>query len=150
MSNKYEGQIEVVGSPIIVNRRGEILLIKSYKWGDKYLIPGGHAEVGEMIFETAKREGEEETGLKLEPQFCVNIGELIYDPDFYRKAHLVYFHIVCNALTDDIRLDEKELKEFIWIEPKKALDLALTKGVKKSLENYINGIRIDINSFVND
>ena len=122
------------------------MLIKSHKWGDKYLIPGGHAEIGETIFETAVREGEEETGLKLNPQFCVNIGELIYDPDFHRKAHLVYFHIVCEALTEDVHLDGEELQEFIWIEPKKALELQLTRGVKKSIENYINGVKIDITS----
>lgn len=143
--NKYDGMVEAIGSPIIVNKKGEILFIKSHKWGDKYLIPGGHAEAGETIFETAKREGEEETGLKLKPLYCVNIGELIYSPDFHRKAHLICFHIVCEALSEDVHLDGIELNEFIWINPREALKkLNFTEGIKKSIENFINGVKFDI------
>lgn len=144
--NKYDGTVEVVAAPIIINDKREILLIKSHKWGDKYLIPGGHIEQGETIFEAAKREGEEETGLKLEPQYCVNIGELIYDPDFHRKAHLIYIHIVCRAISNEVKLDGKELKDFIWVNPKKAIAFNLVAGVKRSIENYINGVKIDIES----
>ena len=36
--NKYDGMVEVVGAPIIVNKKGEILFVKSHKWGDKYII----------------------------------------------------------------------------------------------------------------
>ena len=144
MASKYDGIVEVVASPIIVNTKGEILLIKSHKWGDKYLIPGGHVELGEPILAAAKREGEEETGLQLEPQYCVNIGENIFDPDFHRKAHLVYFHVACKALTEDVHLDGRELQEYIWIAPQEALKLELVKGIRKSIENYINGVHITI------
>ena len=142
--NKYDGMVEVVVAPIIINDKGEILLIKSHKWGDKYLIPGGHIEQGETVFEAAKREGEEETGLKLEPQYCVNMGELIYDPDFHRKAHLIYINIVCKAISNEVKLDGKELKDFIWVKPKEAVAFKLVAGVKRSIENYINGVKIDI------
>ena len=144
--SKYDGTVEAVAAPVIINDKGELLLIKSHKWGDKYLIPGGHIETGETILEAAKREGEEETGLKLEPQYCVNIGELIYDPEYHRKAHLVYFHIVCKA-TGEVKLDGKELKDFIWINPQKALNFDFVAGVKKSIKNYMNSVKIDIESY---
>ncbi len=32
---------------LIFNPRGEMLLTKSHKWNDKYVIPGGHIELGE-------------------------------------------------------------------------------------------------------
>lgn len=149
MKEYYGKVVEVVSSPIIVNKRGEILLIKSHKWGDKYLIPGGHIEIKETIFETAEREGEEETGLKIKPLYCVNMGELIFSPDFHRKAHLIYFHIVCEALSEDVRLDDVEVNEFIWIEPKNVLsqNLVLADGIKKSMENLINGVKFDIDTF---
>jgi len=101
-------------------------------------------ELGETILEAAKREGEEETGLKLKPLYCVNIGELINDPAFHRKAHLVYFHVLCEALTDDVKLDDRELKEFFWKSPEEAMKL----GVHKSIENYIKGVKIEISSKV--
>lgn len=146
--SKYDGMVEVVGAPIIINKKGEILFVKSHKWGDRYVVPGGHAEVGETIFETAVREGEEETGLKLKPLYCVNIGELIYSPEFNRKAHLIYFHIVCELLSEEVHLDGVELNEFIWIDPKEALKqkLAFTDGIEKTIENFINGVKFNIES----
>jgi nucleoside triphosphatase len=143
-TKSYENIVEVVASALVV-KGDKILLIKSHKWGDAYLLPGGHVENGETIFEAAKREGEEETGLKLKPLYCVNFGEEINDPRFYRKAHFIYFHIVCEALNNEIKLDNRELKDFIWISQKEALKLPNLKG-HKTIQNYINGIKIAINS----
>lgn len=146
MTSKYDNTVEAVSSALIVNKKdGKILLIKSHKWGDIYLLPGGHIEPEETIFNAAKREGEEETGLKLKPLYCVNIGELINDPAFHRKAHLVYFHIVCEAETDEVKLDGRELNHFVWIDPKEALALE-NLGSKKTIQNYLDGVKIDITS----
>lgn len=144
METDYPKGVEVVASAFIVNKEGKILLIKSHKWGDNYLFPGGHIEPGESIADAAEREGKEETGLKLKSLHCVNIGELIDDPTFHRKAHLIYFHFVCEALSEEIKLDERELKEFIWVKPKEALNLKLTKGIDKTIKNFIKNIRFDI------
>jgi ADP-ribose pyrophosphatase YjhB (NUDIX family) len=141
MTSKYENTVEVVASPLIVRKDGKILLIKSHKWGDQYLIPGGHVNPGETIFEGAKREGEEETGLKLKPLHCVNVGELINDSTYYRKAHLIYFHIVCEAMTEEVRLDGKELQEFFWVTPEEALKLP-NLVVRRTIENYIKEVVI--------
>lgn len=140
--------VEVVAAALIVGKDKKILLIKSHKWGDQYLLPGGHVEPNETILDAAKREGEEETGLKLRPLFCVNVGELINDPTFYRKAHLIYFHIVCEAMTSAVQLDEKELKEFLWATPEEALNLpglARTR-TRESIRNYISGNKIRLGS----
>lgn len=146
MTSEYDNTVEVVSSALIVNKKdGKILLIKSHKWGDLYLLPGGHIEPEETIFEAAKREGEEETGLKLKPLYCVNVGELINDPAFHRKAHLIYFHIVCEAETDEVKLDGKELNHFVWVDPKEALKLE-NLGVKRTIQNYLAGVVIDITS----
>jgi ADP-ribose pyrophosphatase YjhB (NUDIX family) len=140
----YEDTVEIVSSALIV-KGDKILLIKSNKWGEAYLLPGGHVEYKETILEAAKREGEEETGLKLKPLYCVNMGEEFNDPRFHRKAHFIYFHVVCEALNDKIKLDSRELKDFIWISPKEALKLPNLKG-HKTIQNYINGIKIEINT----
>ncbi|MDP3015366.1 MAG: NUDIX domain-containing protein [bacterium] len=146
MVNKYKNTIEAVASVLVVNQENKILLIKSHKWGNYYLVPGGHIEINEGIMNAAKREGEEETGLKLKPLYCVNIGELINDASFYREAHLIYFHIVCEPLSEKINLQKDELREFIWIDPREALKLNLTRGVKQTIKNFINGVRINITS----
>jgi len=63
-------------------------------------------------------EGEEETGLKLKPLYCINIGELIYNP------------------------------EFAWMDPKEVLEqkLNFSDGIEKSVYNFINGIKFNIES----
>lgn len=144
MEKDFTNGIEVVATTLIVNNDNKILLIKSHKWGDVYLMPGGHVENGEKIADAAKREGEEETGLNLELLYCVSAGELIGSPNFQRKAHLVYFYFVCKAMSSEVNLDGRELDEFIWIDPQEALKLNLAEGVGKVIENYINGIKIDL------
>lgn len=54
-----------VGARAIVrNERGEILLVHNIE-DDRWYLPGGGAEVGESLIETARRETREETGLVL-------------------------------------------------------------------------------------
>lgn len=136
--------VEVVTGPLILNKKGEAFLIRSPKWGDAYLFPGGHIEEGETIFDSVIREAEEETGLKILPKYIVNAGERIFDPEFHRKAHLIYFHLVCEALTEEVKADTREVSEYIWIDPKKALELKLLIGTRKAIENYLKGVRLDI------
>ena len=38
--------VPVVGA-VIINPDNKILLCKSHKWNDEYVIPGGHIELGE-------------------------------------------------------------------------------------------------------
>ena len=52
---------------LVVNSNGEILLVKSYKWGSKYTVPGGHIELGERSEVAVRREVKEEVGLEVEP-----------------------------------------------------------------------------------
>ncbi len=50
---------------IIFNPDNKILLCKSHKWNNKYVIPGGHIELGwKKMEEDFKREIFEETGLE--------------------------------------------------------------------------------------
>ena len=60
----------------------------------------------------------------------------------------MYFHIVCEPLSEDVHLDGIELKQFIWRDPKEALKqrLNFSDGVEKSIENLVNGVRFNIES----
>ena len=45
---------------LIFNEENELFLMKSPKWKNKYITPGGHIEKGETMVEALKREIKEE------------------------------------------------------------------------------------------
>lgn len=130
--------IEVVGSAIIENPKNEILLVKSSRWGNKWVMPGGHIEATETIEEGIRREAEEEVGLKnLTSLGIVCYGELINSKDFHRPAHFIYFDILFKTDNVDILLDGVELNEYLWIIPEKALEMELGESYDKVIREYI-------------
>lgn len=57
---------KVVVGALIYNEKNEIFLGKSYKWGDNWIIVGGHLDWGEKLSECVKREVKEETNLDVD------------------------------------------------------------------------------------
>lgn len=143
-SSIFPRGVEIVAAALIRNSQGKILLVKSPKWRERFVLPGGHVNPGESLAEAAKREGEEETGLKLRPLFCINVGERIGSKEFNRPSHLVYFHFLCDALSSDEKPQADEVLSIHWFDPSEALSLPLVFGLKETIQNYINGVQIPL------
>ncbi len=136
--NKFPRGVEIVGSAIIENKKGEILLVKSPKWSNKWTMPGGHIEPGERIKDALLREAEEEVGLRLEPIDIIYFGELIGSKDFHRPAHFIYFDLWCKLKDNqNVKLDGKELNEYVWVLPEEGLKMDLGESYKETIEEYI-------------
>ena len=75
---------------LIFNPRGELLLTKSHKWRGKYVVPGGHIELGETAVDAARREIKEETGLEIRDIEFLCWQECVYDDTILEAAP---FHI---------------------------------------------------------
>lgn len=130
--------IEIVGSAVIENPQREILLVKSPKWQDKWVMPGGHIEPMETIEEAVRREAMEEVGLKDLTFFgIICYGELINSTDFERPAHFIYFDVLFKTNDMNIILDKRELTEYIWVSPNKALEMNLGESYDKVIKEYI-------------
>lgn len=136
-NNKFPRGVEIVGSAIIENKKGEVLLVKSPKWSNKWTMPGGHIEPGEKIEEALLREAEEEVGLKLKSQGIFAYGELINSKDFHRPAHFIYFDIFCQTDNENIKLDNEELFEYLWVTPEKALMMDLAESYEQTIIDYL-------------
>ena len=137
-----EKKIGVVVAPYIINDKGEILYFRNVKW--KGLVPpGGHVDYGETLEQALKRETKEETGLEIKSIKLFNVGEMIEPKEFYKRRHFIYFHYLCKIKAGKIKLDEKELVDYEWIDPKEALkrkDVLAKDSIRKFIE-YEKGTR---------
>lgn len=129
--------VEVVVGVIIENPKGEILLVKSPKWGNKWTIPGGHVDAGESIVQAAVRESKEETGLDCKVLGIFTNGENINPSEFSRPAHFVYFGAYCQCGSEPLKLDGDELVDHIWETPEKALSYDFRRGFGNTIAKFI-------------
>jgi nucleoside triphosphatase len=108
----------------IFNPAGELLLLRSHKWPDKYVVPGGHVELGESIESTVIRESKEETGLDVYDLEFIVFQEFIYDPSFWKPRHFIFFDYACKTLSTEVQLND-EAESHIWVRLEDVIDLPL-------------------------
>lgn len=133
-----ERPIVAVGA-LIRNKEGKLLLVRSPKWLDKrYSVPGGHVEYGERLEEAVKREVKEETNLDVEPVKLLLIQQVINPEEFIdNKKHFIFFDFLCDAKSEEVKLDNTELIEYIWAEPKEALSYNLESYTRRLINKYL-------------
>lgn len=105
---------EVTVGAVIFNNENKLLLCKSHKWNNQYVIPGGHIELGESMEAALRREIREETALEIYDIKLVGIKECIYSDTFYEKRHFIFMDYVCRTSKDKVTLNE-EAEEYVWI-----------------------------------
>ncbi len=128
---------EATVGALVVEPTGKILLVRSFKWRNKYSVPGGHIEIGERAEDAVRREVKEETGLDVDVGELLIIQQAIYPEDFYRKDHYVFMDYVCTTKQTDVRLDNRELQEWLWVNPKQAHNLDLEPYTRRFIEKYL-------------
>ncbi len=122
---------------LIVNKEGRILLTKSHKWFHKYTLPGGHIEVGETMKEAVIREVKEEVGLDVEVAEMLLMQEAIFAEEFWKRKHFIFFDFLCKSRDQQVKLDGRELQEYVWEYPGAAFRLELDSFTRKTLEKYL-------------
>jgi nucleoside triphosphatase len=126
----------------IINPGGKLLLLKSHKWPGKYVVPGGHVELGERIEQAAIREAKEETGLNVHDLSFLCWQEFIYDQSFWKRRHFLFFDYACATDSTEVILNE-EAEEALWIDPRKALELPIDSYTRVSILEYLKKIEDD-------
>lgn len=116
--------------------------MKSHKWRDKYVIPGGHIELGESFEGALKREIKEETGLRIYRIKFINLQEFIFDKAFWKKRHFIFLNYACKTKSPKVKLNS-EGQAYVWVTLKKALELPLEpytrKTIKECMKKYKKG-----------
>ncbi|KXZ39360.1 8-oxo-dGTP diphosphatase [Alkalithermobacter thermoalcaliphilus JW-YL-7 = DSM 7308] len=119
----------------LIFKENEVLLIKrsnsnfaSYKWD----LPGGKLEFKEDPIDCLKREVLEETGIDIEILDIASV-DTSFEIDKIQYISLIY---EAKYLKGDITLS-CEHEDYIWINPKQALDMDLVYYTKNALKSHI-------------
>lgn len=117
---------------VIFNPDGQVLLCKSHKWNNQYVIPGGHIELGEKMEDALKREVLEETGLKIYDIKLISLKESIYSNTFYEKKHFIFIDYQCKTNSYNVQLND-EADAYAWVDLKEIENYNLGGFVKELL-----------------
>lgn len=131
---------EVAVGALVLNPSGEAFLMRSPKWNEKYIIPGGHIEIGESTDASLIREVKEETNMDIYDIQFIGYQEVVFDPDFYKRKHFIFLDYVCktNTPANKIKLNS-EGSDFLFMDPEKADDLLLAQPTGRTIERYLTG-----------
>ncbi len=99
--------ISTVGA-LIFNGAGEVLMIRTHKWSNKWGIPGGKIKWGEASEAALRREIKEETGLKVTDIEFVLVQDCIHSKEFYHDAHFVLLNYTCRCVGKNPRVKLNE------------------------------------------
>ena len=121
---------------LIFNPHGQLFLMKSPKWRGKYVVPGGHVELGESLEEALRREIKEETGLDIYAIEFVCIQEFVYDEAFWEKRHFIFLDYACRTDSEEARLND-EGESFVWISLEGALELSIEPYTERAIRTYL-------------
>jgi len=120
---------------IIFNPEGRIFLMKSHKWKGKYVVPGGHIELGERIEDALIREVKEETNLAIFDIEFVCFQEFVYDESFWKKRHFIFFDYACKTRSEQVILNG-EAEEYVWVSLAQAQQLPLDQYTATAIRKY--------------
>ena len=131
-----EYPIPCVGA-LIERSDGRILLLKSRKWAGKYIIPGGHLEVGEQPEDAVRREVREETGLDVKVEGLLSLASTVPE-NYSRNEALLSIDFHCRGEGEVKAEDTGEFEDVKWVFPREALemdvDVCSLRVIKKFIE----------------
>ena len=121
---------------LIFNREGKLLLMKSHKWKGKWVVPGGHIELGERMEDALRREVKEETNLDIHDIEFLCFQEFIYDERFWKRSHFIFFDYACQTDSTEVRLND-EAEEYRWVTLDEARDMPVEHYTAVAIGKYI-------------
>ena len=115
--SRWYPQLPMVGVHALVLKEGHMLLIKRSKepskgkWGT----PGGRIELGETVYEAAKREVLEECSVEIEIERLLDIGDsIIRDEEGRISYHFVLIYLLARYKGGDVKA-QSDAEDARWV-----------------------------------
>ncbi|MDX9832929.1 MAG: NUDIX domain-containing protein [Anaerolineae bacterium] len=121
---------------LIFDPAGRLFLMRSHKWAGKYVVPGGHVELGESLEDALCREVEEETGLAISDITFLGVQEFVYDPAFWKSRHFLFFDFACRTEGTEVRLND-EAEEYAWVSVDEALRMPIEPYTERAIRAHL-------------
>lgn len=138
--------VQRVAMKAVIVRDGKVLILreaKTYEEGTnigRYHMPGGRLDPGENFEEGLKREVMEETGLEVELDFPVYVGE--WRPVIKGvQNQIVATFIACKPTTDKEVVLSSEHDDFQWIDPAKWSDYDVMGPEGNVIDAYLKRVK---------
>ena len=119
----------VAAGGFVMNSQGQVLLIKSPRYGD-WEFPGGQVEEGETIPHALEREVFEETGIIVRVKSLVGIYSNI------RKPSIVNMDFICEYISGELTTSV-ESTQVEWVDSEQALSRVKRQAIYKRLKNML-------------
>ena len=117
-SRWYPAYPMVAAHPLVL-KDGRLLLVKRAKEPSKgkWSIPGGRIELGESVYEAARREVLEECSINIEIERLLDVEDMILKDDDGRISyHFVIVYLIARYATGDIKANS-ESADIGWFTP---------------------------------
>ena len=117
---------------------GNLLLVRTRKWGGRYGIPGGKIDYGETMEAAFVREAREETGLEVADVAFVMNQDCVEHPEFYRPRHFILVNYTARTAgtRPPVRLNH-ESDDYVWAAPEAAMRMSLNGPTRVLLEKVL-------------
>ena len=119
---------------LIFDTAGQVLMIRTHKWSNRWGIPGGKTKLGETSEAALRRELREETALEIGDIRFVLVQDCIRSKEFFREAHFVLLNYTCRCVEPAVVRLNDEAIEFRWVSPEAALGLRLNEPTRILLQ----------------
>jgi 8-oxo-dGTP pyrophosphatase MutT (NUDIX family) len=123
-------------------RENQVLLLRRFNtgYGDgQYSVPAGHLDGGETVIAAARREGLEETGVRIEAD------DLVFSSVVHRRdgdERVDFFVQVCHWQGEPVNTEPEKCDELRWVNLDDLPDNVIPY-VRKAIQNHRNGIPFD-------
>lgn len=135
-SNRWYPEAPIVAVGAVVFKEGKILTIKRLQEPNKgkWSIPGGRIELGETVYQAARREVKEECSIEVEIERVLDsVDNIIRDEGGHVKYHFVIIDLLARYVSGEIRA-QSDAEKCKWVTPRELVQLDITPMLRDMLK----------------